>query len=98
MRCLHSCSIAEIRVLACSVAGAVDLYMEALCGPCMVDGTESGKSDHLASTAVESDAELTPEDRERGARLNSMSWDEIHKIGRQAYEERQRQERFAEIP
>ena len=64
----------------------------------MVDGTESGKPDHVASTAVESDAELTPEDRARGARLNSMSWEEIHKIGRQADEERRLQESFAEIP
>ena len=64
----------------------------------MVDGTESDKPDHVASTAAEADVELTPEDRERGARLNSMSWEEIHKIGRQADEEHQWQESLAEIP
>ena len=61
----------------------------------MVDGTEN-KHDHVATTAV--DAELTPEDRERGARLNSMPWEELRKIGRQAYEERRLKESFAEIP
>ena len=64
----------------------------------MVDGTESDKPDHVASTAVKSDAELTPEDRARGARLNSMPWEELRKIGRQAYEERRLKESFAEIP
>ena len=64
----------------------------------MVDGTECDRPDHVASAVGEADAELTPEDRARGARLNSMSWEEIRKIGRQAYEERRLKESFAEIP
>ena len=64
----------------------------------MVDGTESGKSEYLERLDAEARAKLTPEDWERAARLNSMSLEELHEIGRKADEERRLQESFAEIP
>ena len=64
----------------------------------MVDGTESGKSEYLERLDAEARAKLTPEDWERAARLNSMSLEELHEIGRRADEERRLQESFAEIP
>ena len=66
---------------------AWNLYKRALCGPLMVDGTESGKSEYLERLDAEARAKLTPEDWERAARLNSMSLEDLRKIGRKEYEE-----------
>ncbi len=77
---------------------AWNLYKRALCGPLMVDGTESGKSEYLERLDAEARAKLTPEDWERAARLNSMSLEDLRKIGRKEYEERRWQASLDEIP
>ena len=64
----------------------------------MVDGTESGKSEYLERLDADARAKLTPEDWERAARLNSMSPEDLRKIGREEYEERRWQESLDEIP
>ena len=61
----------------------------------MVDGKEGGKSEGLDAEDM---AWVAPENRVHVARLRNMSMGELHKIGREEYEERRRQERFAEIP
>ena len=60
--------------------------------------TGVGRSEYLEKRAAEARARLTPEDWERAARLNSMSWEEFDKIADAEYEERRFQARLAEIP
>ena len=86
---------AEERQAPASKEILADLYKGALCGPCMVDGMEGGKPE---SPDTEDMAGVAPENRVHVARLRNMSLEELDEIGRKADEERERQERFAEIP
>ena len=57
-----------------------------------------GRSEYLERRAAEARAKLTPESRERAARLNSMSWEEFTKLTKANYEERRFQASLDEIP
>ena len=76
---------------------AWNLYKGALCRPCMVD-VNSGKSDGIDGLDAEDMAGVAPENRVHVARLRHMPREELREIGRKADEERERQERFTEIP